>query len=185
MVRVARLMAVATLGITTAACVTDSVGALRHAEPGAKPRAAEAPRKRAAVVSTNASKSARVNAATQRRQADSSPAITGAIAPEPRPATAKVAASAAPTIPAQSLFGNWTLAQDGGGKCRFVLGGVPIGSAYAARSDGDCPRGFTNVHSWEIDGDELVLRNPSRGVLGRLAPTGPFRFDGAGVYLTR
>jgi hypothetical protein len=93
-------------------------------------------------------------------------------------------------IPAQSLFGNWTLgAEDGSHKCRIVLGGVPIGTSYAARGEADCPQAITAVQTWEIDGDELVLRNQSRGVVGRLQPTGPFRFDGqsegASVYLVR
>jgi hypothetical protein len=46
------------------------------------------------------------------------------------------------------------------------------------------------VQTWEIQGDELVLRNQARGVVGRLQPTGPFRFDGqadggASVFLVR
>jgi hypothetical protein len=99
--------------------------------------------------------------------------------------------SDATTIPAQSLFGNWTLGENGSSrKCRIVLGGVLIGTAYSARSEADCPQALTAVQSWEINGDELVLRNQSRGIVGRLQPTGPFRFDGqaeggASVYLIR
>jgi hypothetical protein len=94
-------------------------------------------------------------------------------------------------IPAQSLFGNWTLGvEDGNRKCGIVLGGVPIGNAYAARGEASCPQAFTSVQTWEIQGDELVLRNQSRGVVGRLQPTGPYRFDGqadggSAVFLVR
>ena len=101
------------------------------------------------------------------------------------------ARAAGPAIPAQSLFGNWTLVENSGGqKCRLILGGVLIGAAYSARGEADCPKAFSSVQSWEIQGDELVLRNQSRAVVGRLQPTGPFRFDGQGeggasVYLIR
>jgi hypothetical protein len=94
-------------------------------------------------------------------------------------------------IPAQSLFGNWTLAEDGGGrKCRLILGAVLLGSSYSARAESDCPDAFVSVQSWEVQGDQLVLRNKERRVIGRLQATGPFRFDGrseAGhsVYLIR
>ena len=92
-------------------------------------------------------------------------------------------------IPAQSLFGNWTLVDGSGRKCRLILGGVLVGAAYSARGEPDCPHAFTAVQSWEIQGAELVLRNQSGGVVGRLQPTGPARFDGqadgGAVYLIR
>jgi hypothetical protein len=65
---------------------------------------------------------------------------------------------------------------------------VLVGSAYSARGEPDCPQAFTSVQSWEIQGAELVLRS-QRGVVGRLQPTGPSRFDGqsegGSVYIIR
>lgn len=107
------------------------------------------------------------------------------------PAPSSAMPADATVIPAQSLFGNWTLGvDDGTRKCRFILGAVPIGTAYSARSGDDCPQSFAAVQSWEIQGDQLILRNQSRGIVGRLQPTGPARFDGqaqdgAAFYLVR
>jgi hypothetical protein len=104
------------------------------------------------------------------------------------PGTPAAAGGDTAAIPTQSLFGNWTLVDNSGRKCRLILGGVLVGAAYSARGEADCPQAFTTVQSWEIQGPELILRN-SRGIVGRLQPTGPARLDGqadgSAVYLVR
>lgn len=190
-----------------AGCVTDGVIG-PEVETQAKPRVIDTPKTRTAA-SKDAARSAPNKSDSRKSAAKPAPAAeqgdTGARVvaarsePEARPSAAPAAPrpqAGAALIPAQSLFGNWTLgqegqgSQDGGVRCRIVLGGVPIGAAYAARGEADCPPAFANVQTWEIQGDVLVLRNQSRGVVGRLQPTGPFRFDGQGeggtaVYLIR
>ena len=157
----------------------------------AKPRVVDTPKTRAASAKKDTTKPAAVRA-----EGDTgSRSISARIEPDMKadetrsPAAARTPNDGA-VIPAHSLFGNWTLnAEDGNRKCKIILGGVPIGTAYAARGEADCPQAFTAVQTWEIQGDELVLRNQSRAVVGRLQPTGPFRFDGQGgggsVYLVR
>jgi len=187
MLGVGRLLVLAAAGLATAGCITDGmVGA--EADAAAKPRVIDTPKTRTVSSKKDAEKQARAT-----EQGDAAARMTVASTdvsdaqPGARPAPA---AAAAPAIPASSLFGNWTLVDNGGGqKCRMILGGVLIGTAYSARGEADCPRAFSSVQSWEIQGDELVLRNQARGVVVRLQPTGPFRFDGQGdglsVYLIR
>jgi hypothetical protein len=158
----------------------------------AKPRVVDTGKTRGTAAKPDSGKPSVSTAASQKTAYRDE----GDISVTPRPAqlasvNAAKTSSDATTIPAQSLFGNWTLGENGGSrKCRIVLGGVLIGTAYSARSEADCPQALTAVQSWEINGDELVLRNQSRGIVGRLQPTGPFRFDGqaeggGSVYLIR
>jgi hypothetical protein len=186
---VIRFIALAALAGGIAGCITDGIEAETQA---AKPRVIDTPKTRAASAKKDPTKSAAVRA-----EGDTgSRSIAARIEPDTKPDETKPTTTAARTpndgtlIPAHSLFGNWTLnAEDGNRKCKIILGGVPIGTAYAARGEADCPQAFTAVQTWEIQGDELVLRNQSRAVVGRLQPTGPFRFDGQGgggsVYLVR
>jgi hypothetical protein len=186
---VIRFIALAALAGGIAGCITDGIEAETQA---AKPRVIDTPKTRAASAKKEPTKSAAVRA-----EGDTgSRSVAARIEPDTKPDETKPTVTAARTpndgtlIPAHSLFGNWTLnAEDGNRKCKIILGGVPIGTAYAARGEADCPQAFTAVQTWEIQGDELVLRNQSRAVVGRLQPTGPFRFDGQGgggsVYLVR
>jgi hypothetical protein len=180
---VGRLLVLAAAGLVTAGCITDGV----ETDAAAKPRVIDTPKARTLSSRKDAEKQAR---ATEQGDAAARTTLARADASDPQTAPPSPAAVAAPSIPASSLFGNWTLVDNGGGqKCRMILGGVLIGTAYSARGEADCPRAFSSVQSWEIQGDELVLRNQTRGVVGRLQPTGPFRFDGQGdgmsVYLIR
>ena len=170
-------------------CVTAGMDSLEADAQGAKPRVIDTPKTRPIAAKKEQAKP------VAEAQGDTGPRAV-AVRAEPDAKSDSQVASKPPlqrsgtVIPAQSLFGNWTLAaEDGSRKCKVVLGGVPIGTAYAARGEADCPQAITAVQTWEIDGDELVLRNQSRGVVGRLQPTGPFRFDGksdgATVYLVR
>jgi len=177
------LLALAAAGLVTAGCITDGV----ETDAAAKPRVIDTPKTRTVSTKKDAEKQA---PATEQGDAAARTTLARADVSDPQTATPSPAAVAAPSIPASSLFGNWTLVDNGGGqKCRMILGGVLIGTAYSARGEADCPRAFSSVQSWEIQGDELVLRNQARGVVGRLQPTGPFRFDGQGdgmsVYLIR
>lgn len=189
---VIRLMALAALAAGVAGCVTDGMVGAEPDVQAAKPRVIDTPKTRPVAAKKDTPKPAAVTEA----QGDTGPRTVVARAepdtkPDDRQAARPRTASEGTLIPVQSLFGNWTLgAEDGSHKCRIVLGGVPIGTSYAARGEADCPQAFAAVQTWEIQGDELVLRNQSRGVVGRLQPTGPFRFDGQGeggaaVYLVR
>ncbi|MCC6948515.1 MAG: AprI/Inh family metalloprotease inhibitor [Bradyrhizobiaceae bacterium] len=174
-----RLIAVAAAGVMLAGCMTDG---LTEADGAAKPRVIDTPKtlpqSTAAKPKPRPAKpeiaTAQGDGGTQvvalRSERDDPPGGMTAAKPRVAPADA---------IPAQSLFGNWTLATgDGSRHCSMILGGVVIGTAYSARGGSDCPGAFASVQSWEIQGDELILRNPSRGIVGRLQPTGPSRFDG-------
>lgn len=186
---VVRFIALAALAGGIAGCITD--GMTESDTQAAKPRVIDTPKTRAAAAKKDSTKSAAVRA-----EGDTgSRSVPARIEPDTKGDETKTAAATrtpndGALIPAHSLFGNWTLnAEDGNRKCKIILGGVPIGTAYAARGEADCPQAFTAVQTWEIQGDELVLRNQSRAVVGRLQPTGPFRFDGQGggaaVYLVR
>lgn len=191
---VARVLALAALAGAISGCVTDGMlGA--ESDEQAKPRVIDTPKTRTAAKKDSSKKETPKKQATRTApvtaEGDTEMRVTSVKSDEPS-TTGSVPSSPAEStlIPAQSLFGNWTLGQDGGSKCRLILGGVPIGTAYAARGEADCPQAFTSVQTWEIQGDQLVLRNQSRAVVGRLQPTGPFRFDGQGeggaaVYLVR
>jgi hypothetical protein len=194
MVGLVRFLALAVFAGALAGCITDGmIGA--EAEGEAKARVVDTPKtKNAAKKDSNRKETAKADAARSNLTAQgdtAAPIVTARVEPEPKaPETAPPRSDAA-NIPARTLFGNWTLGEEGGGNpCRVILGGVPIGNAYAARGEPNCPKAFTAVQTWEIQGDELVLRNGSRGIVGRLQPTGPSRFDGKGdggasVYLMR
>jgi hypothetical protein len=185
-----RFIALAVVAGLAGGCVTAGMDGLEADAQAAKPRVIDTPKTR-----TVSAKKETTKPAPARAEGDTGPRTVAARTEpdtkadsreESRPRTQR----SGTVIPAQSLFGNWTLAaEDGSRKCKVVLGGVPIGTAYAARGEADCPQAITAMQTWEIDGDELVLRNQSRGVVGRLQPTGPFRFDGqsdgASVYLVR
>lgn len=193
-----RILALAVFAGALGGCITDGMIGAEVEE--AKPRVIDTAKtknaaQKDAAKKEAAKKEAAKNDATTRSvetaQGDTAaPIVTARIEPEARQPEAAPNPEA-PTIPARTLFGNWTLGQEGGGNpCRLILGGVPIGSAYAARGEADCPKAFSSVQTWEIQGDALVLRNQSRAVIGRLQPTGPSRFDGqaeggGAVYLVR
>lgn len=193
MVGAARIVLIAMALVAIAACQTDGVIGPESDTGGAKPRvidtpktltrtAAAKPKPRAPEASTAQGDGGAQVAALRSEREDSPRADT---------ATAKPRSPDMAAIPAQSLFGNWTLALgDGKRRCSMILGGVQLGTAYSARGGADCPDIFAAVQTWEIQGDELILRNPSRGIVGRLQPTGPSRFDGhaqdgAAFYLLR
>jgi Protease inhibitor Inh len=186
MIGVVRILAVLA-GVAVAGCQTDGlVGP--EASGAAKQRVIDTPKtaprptasKKDSVTVAQGDVSARSTAAGDER-ASARTVQTAATSPASGGDTA--------AIPAQSLFGNWTLVDNSGRKCRLILGGVLVGAAYSARGEADCPQAFTTVQSWEIQGPELILRNQSRGIVGRLQPTGPARFDGqadgSAVYLVR
>ncbi len=193
-------MALAAMAGAVAGCVTDGmIGA--EIEGAAQPRVIDTPKTRAVAANaamdsatkqaakTNSEKKENARSAAVTPQGDAEMRVAAVRTPEPRE-TRTAAPAEGPVIPAHTLFGNWTLGNDGGAKCRLILGGVPIGSAYAARSDTDCPQSFASVQTWEIQGDQIVLRSQSRAVVSRLQATGPYRFDGtaeggATVYLVR
>jgi hypothetical protein len=196
MVGLVRFLALAFFAGALAGCITDGmIGA--EAEGDAKARVIDTPKTKNAAKKDAAKKeTAKAETATQSNitaQGDTAaPIVNARVEPEPKsPEAAPQPRRDVAAIPARTLFGNWTLGQEGGGgSCRVILGGVPIGTAYAARGEPDCPKAFTTVQTWEIQGDELVLRNGSRNIVGRLQPTGPSRFDGKGdggasVYLVR
>lgn len=189
---VLRVFALAAFAGALAGCQTDGLVGPEADALTAKPRVIDTPKTASRSAKPKPEPVARQVAAREAEPAQGDGDITGTIVrasarsePAPRPS------AGANVIPAQSLFGNWTLVEGNGSKtCRLILGGVLIGAAYSARSEPDCPQAFSAVQSWEIQGDELVLRNQSRGVVGRLQPTGPARFDGEAegglaVYIVR
>jgi hypothetical protein len=199
MIGLVRFLALALFAGALAGCVTDGMVGAEVEE--AKPRVIDTAKTRNAkkkdTAGQNAAKTDSASRTAARTpttdQGDGAAQIVAARA-EPGPKEAEAAVQPKPdgtVIPARTLFGNWTLGQEGGGSpCKLILGGVPIGTAYAARGEADCPKAFISVQTWEIQGDVLVLRNQSRGIVGRLQPTGPSRFDGqaeggAAVYLVR
>jgi hypothetical protein len=193
MVGLVRFLAPAVLAGALAGCITDGMVGAEVDE--AKPRVIDtqktknAARKDAAKKDTAKTEPAARSSITA--QGDTAvPIVTARVEPEAKQPEDAAEPRRDAAIPARTLFGNWTLGHEGGNPCRVILGGVPIGTAYAARGEPDCPKAFTAVQTWEIQGDELVLRNGSRGIVGRLQPTGPSRFDGKGdsgasVYLMR
>jgi hypothetical protein len=189
MIVVVRILAVLA-GVAVAGCQTDGlVGP--EASGAAKQRVIDTPKtaprptasKKDSMAVAQGDVSARSTTASDDRP--NSRVQTAAA----NPGTTSAAGGDTASIPAQSLFGNWTLVDNSGRKCRLILGGVLVGAAYSARGEADCPQAFTTVQSWEIQGPELILRNQSRGIVGRLQPTGPARFDGqadgSAVYLVR
>jgi hypothetical protein len=185
MIGVVRVLAVLA-GVAVAGCQTDGlVGP--DASGAAKPRVIDTPKtlarptvsKKDSGVLAQGDASARSTAARDGRETLQVAATS----------TGASAGGDTGAIPAQSLFGNWTLVDNSGRKCRLILGGVLVGAAYSARGEPDCPQAFTAVQSWEIQGSDLVLRNQSRGIVGRLQPTGPARFDGqadgGAIYIIR
>jgi Protease inhibitor Inh len=190
MIGVVRILALL-VGVVVAGCQTDGlVGP--EASGAAKQRVIDTPKtaprptvsKKDSGAVAQGDVSARSAAASDDR-AIARPVQTAAASP----GTSAPAGGDIAPIPAQTLFGNWTLVDNSGRKCRLILGGVLVGAAYSARGEADCPHAFTTVQSWEIQGPELILRNQSRGVVGRLQPTGPARFDGqaegGAVYIIR
>jgi len=175
-----RLIAVMAAGAMLAGCVTDGLTEA-EADSAAKPRVIDTPKTLPPHTAAK-SKPAKLEVATAQGDGGGTQVVAVRGERDDPPAAKPVAmprSAPADAIPAQSLFGNWTLAVgDGNRKCGMILGGVVIGTAYSARGGSDCPEAFASVQSWEIRGDELILRNPSRGIVGRLQPTGPSRFDG-------
>jgi hypothetical protein len=196
MVEVARVFTLALLGGALAACQTDGLTGPEVDAAAAKPRVIDTPKTRPLaakkpVAPVPPRATAEGDTGSSAVVANNDQDVTGSIRDQtPAPAGSPGKSEQGPSIPAQSLFGNWTLGENGGArKCRLILGGVLIGAAYSARSEPDCPPALTSVQTWEIRGDELLLRG-QRGVIGRLLPTGPFRFDGQveggpSVYLVR
>ena len=189
MIGVVRILAVLA-GVVVAGCQTDGlVGP--EASGAAKQRVIDTPKTAPRTTASKKDSGAVAQGDVSARSADASDRASA----RPIQAAAASPGSSAPAggdtaaIPAQTLFGNWTLVDNSGRKCRLILGGVLVGAAYSARGEADCPHAFVTVQSWEIQGPELILRNQSRGVIGRLQPTGPARFDGraegGAVYLIR
>jgi hypothetical protein len=193
MIGVVRILALVLAGAAVVGCQTDGlVGP--EVDATAKSRVIDTP-KTAARTPASKKDSGKQAAIAQGDASGRSTAfrddreITGSLNRAAVSSAPAVQLGDAAPIPAHTLFGNWTLVDNGGRKCRLILGGVLIGAAYSARGESDCPQAFTAVQSWEIQGAELVLRNQSRGVVGRLQPTGPSRFDGqadgGAVYIIR
>ena len=192
MIGVVRILALVLAGAAVVGCQTDGlIGP--EVDATAKTRVIDTPKTAARTVAP------KKDSAKQPAIAQGDVSARSTAFREETPGTSNVAGvGSAPaiqpsgdvaSIPAHTLFGNWTLVDNAGRKCRLILGGVLIGTAYSARGESDCPQAFTAVQSWEIQGAELVLRNQSRGVVGRLQPTGPSRFDGqaegGAVYIVR
>lgn len=188
--RVAVAVAVVTAGLC--GCQTDGIVGAEVDTQSAKARVIDTPK---TLPRAAAAKSKQNAPDTPAGQGDRGAQVVALRSEREDPPSTRLAAQPRPadaaSIPAQSLFGNWTLATDNGGKkCSMILGGVLLGTAYSARGGPDCPGNLAAVQTWEIQGDELILRNQSRAVVGRLQPTGPSRFDGhandgAAFYLVR
>jgi hypothetical protein len=91
--------------------------------------------------------------------------------PVPMPARA---AESVPT--ASAMHGRWVLTMPGTGACALTFGTAAAESAIAPE-DG-CPKPFTASHSWTIEPNGVVIRDPRGAPLAALRMTEPGRLEG-------
>jgi hypothetical protein len=91
--------------------------------------------------------------------------------PVPMPARA---AESVPT--AGTMRGRWMLTMPGTGACALMFG-TPEADSAIAPEDG-CPKQFTASHSWAIEPNGVVIRDPRGMPLAALRMTDPGRLEG-------
>lgn len=77
------------------------------------------------------------------------------------------------------MAGPWTLSEMNGARgCKLTLGGTGATGPQPAEADIACSSEAFMIRSWDLAGDELILRNHMDAVVARLTPAGPNRFEG-------
>src|SRR5262245_33906112 len=141
MIGVVRILAVVA-SVAVAACQTDG---LVGPEAGAKPRVIDTPKTAPRISASKKDSGQTVAQGDVSTRGEDRPALRGSQTTVATAAPPAPSGGDAGAIPAQSLFGNWTLVDGNGRKCRLILGGVLVGAAYSARGEPDCPHAFTAV----------------------------------------
>lgn len=80
-------------------------------------------------------------------------------------------------VPAHIMAGAWRLS-DGVRLCFVSLSQERAGRGYTAQGQQGCSEEFFGLRSWEMQDNELVLRNHMGEVAARLVPVAANRFDG-------
>lgn len=98
----------------------------------------------------------------------------------PTPATQTAAMDAAPAtaldITKESMVGNWRVS-NAGASCDMFLTLTNLGSGSRGGTRG-CAGPLTAMGSWEVAGKQVVLKDRSGNVLGRLYKSADARYDG-------
>ncbi|MBW8299722.1 MAG: protease inhibitor Inh/omp19 family protein [Hydrogenophaga sp.] len=98
----------------------------------------------------------------------------------PTPATQTAALDAAPAtaldVTKESMVGNWRVS-NAGASCDMFLTLTNLGSGARGGTRG-CAGPLTAMGSWEVAGKQVVLKDRSGNVLGRLYKSADARYDG-------
>lgn len=97
----------------------------------------------------------------------------------PSGAPTSVAAAAPATaldVTKEAMVGNWRVT-NAGASCDMFLTLTNLGSGSRGGTRG-CVGPLTTMGSWEVDGKQVVLKDRSGNVIGRLYKTADARFDG-------
>ncbi|MBC7312669.1 MAG: protease inhibitor Inh/omp19 family protein [Rhizobium sp.] len=98
----------------------------------------------------------------------------------PAPATQTAATDVAPAtaleITKESMVGNWRVS-NAGASCDMFLTLTNLGSGSRGGTRG-CAGPLTTMGSWEVAGKQVVLKDRSGNVLGRLYKSADARYDG-------
>lgn len=98
----------------------------------------------------------------------------------PAPATQTAATDAAPAtaldVTKESMVGNWRVSS-AGASCDMFLTLTNLGSGSRGGTRG-CAGPLTAMGSWEVAGKQVVLKDRSGNVLGRLYKSADARYDG-------
>ena len=98
----------------------------------------------------------------------------------PTPATQTAATDAAPAtaldVTKESMVGNWRVS-NAGASCDMFLTLTNLGSGSRGGTRG-CAGPLTAMGSWEVAGKQVILKDRSGNVLGRLYKSADARYDG-------
>ncbi len=98
----------------------------------------------------------------------------------PAPATQAAATDTAPAtaldVTKESMVGNWRVSS-AGASCDMFLTLTNLGSGSRGGTRG-CAGPLTAMGSWEVAGKQVVLKDRSGNVLGRLYKSADARYDG-------
>ncbi|GEO85740.1 MULTISPECIES: protease inhibitor Inh/omp19 family protein [Alphaproteobacteria] len=97
-------------------------------------------------------------------------------APMTQTAAADVAPATALDLTKESMVGNWRVS-NAGTSCDMFLTLTNLGSGSRGGTRG-CAGPLTAMGSWEVSGKQVVLKDRSGNVLGRLYKTADARYDG-------
>lgn len=101
------------------------------------------------------------------------PAQTAEAAP---PALAPAAASTA-EVRKTDLIGGWKLAS-AGESCQLSMNLTTWTGGYRASTRGCASDELKSIGAWDLEGNQVLLKDASGSVVARLSATGPSRFSG-------